>query len=129
MSDQYTIAHLFSCVIGDLGVQRGLLIWLLSLHSPSHSFSISPKKVGGSKEHGADDVGNDKLQNEENSTTTVEPSVPAGRALEMEDLLEFRPTSTTLERALVDPGQRPTPLPPGLDVAALKSRLDGKKIK
>jgi len=32
---------------GDLGVQRGLLRWFLSLHSPSHPFSISPEKVGG----------------------------------------------------------------------------------
>lgn len=30
---------------GDLGVQRGLLRWFLSLHSPSYPLTISPKKL------------------------------------------------------------------------------------
>jgi len=31
--------------IGDLGVQRGLLRWVLSLHSSSDPYTISPKKL------------------------------------------------------------------------------------
>ncbi|KAF8513023.1 DNA glycosylase [Hysterangium stoloniferum] len=31
--------------IGDLGVQRGLLRWILSLYSPNDSYTISPKKL------------------------------------------------------------------------------------
>lgn len=32
-------------MLGDLGVQRGLVRWFLSLHSPKHSYSISPRKL------------------------------------------------------------------------------------
>ncbi|KAJ3529786.1 hypothetical protein NM688_g7806 [Phlebia brevispora] len=31
--------------VGDLGVQRGVLRWFLSLHSPSFGIQLSPKKV------------------------------------------------------------------------------------
>lgn len=33
---------------GDLGVQRGLLRWILSLHQPDYRIQISPKKPPGS---------------------------------------------------------------------------------
>ena len=109
-------------------MQRGLLRWFLSLHSPNHSFGISPEKVGGSKED------NDELpSNAEKSSNDVElSSVPAGTNLETEDLSEFPPAFTpsikkSLKKAAVDPGKTPTPLPPGLDIPGLKSRLDGKK--
>ena len=32
-------------LIGDLGVQRGVLRWFLSLHSPKYDYSISPRKL------------------------------------------------------------------------------------
>lgn len=31
--------------VGDLGVQRGLLRWFLTMHSPAHAVSISPEKL------------------------------------------------------------------------------------
>ncbi|KAI0341982.1 DNA glycosylase [Trametopsis cervina] len=31
--------------VGDLGVQRGLLRWILSLHSPDHNVALSPLKL------------------------------------------------------------------------------------
>lgn len=37
---------------GDLGVQRGLLRWILSLHQPDYRIQISPKKPPGSTNPG-----------------------------------------------------------------------------
>jgi len=113
-------------------VQRGLLRWFLSLHSPHHSFSISPEKIGGSKEPGQ---GDDDLpsisRNEDNSNDVKLSSAPSGTELETEDLVEFPPAFTSsvkkiMKKADVDSGKLPTPLP-GLDISGLKSRLDGKK--
>jgi len=49
-----------------------------------------------------------------------------------DDLIEIPPAFTpsikkTLRKPGVGPGKAPAPLPPGLDVATLKSRLEGKK--
>lgn len=35
----------YHCSAGDLGVQRGLLRWVLARHSSSHNITISPKKL------------------------------------------------------------------------------------
>lgn len=45
--------------IGDLGVQRGMLRWFLSLHSEAHPFTLSPEKVnttGRKAEDSAKDI-------------------------------------------------------------------------
>lgn len=36
-----------TALLGDLGVQRGVVRWFLSLHSSTHNYSISPQKAPG----------------------------------------------------------------------------------
>ncbi|PPQ98612.1 hypothetical protein CVT24_003945 [Panaeolus cyanescens] len=113
--------------VGDLGVQRGVLRWMLSLHSNKHSYSISPEKVSGgnstdSKKPRVDD---DELP----SLTRIASDVESTGEREM---LPLPPTFTpsikkVLDQPSVSPGGVPPSLPAGIDVALLKSRLDGKK--
>lgn len=113
-------------------MQRGLLRWVLALHSPSHSFSISPEKVGGSREPDANDVRNDELPSVVHGDNPERMSVLPTTSVATDDLIEIPPAVTpsikkTLRKPGVGPGKAPAPLPPGLDVATLKSRLEGKK--
>ena len=115
-------------------MQRGLLRWFLSLHSPSHSFSISPEKVGGSREPEANDVRNDELPSVvhgDNPKSTVGLSVLPKTSVATDDLIGIPPAfSPSIKETLRKPGvgpAAPAPLPPGLDVATLRSRLEGKK--
>ncbi len=118
-------------------MQRGLLRWFLSLHSPSHSFSISPEKVGGSREAEANDAHNDELPSGvKGDKSNLGPSLLPTTSVARDDLIEsVPPTFTpsikkTLRKPGVGPSKEPAPLPPGLNVAMLKSRLEGKrKIK
>jgi len=145
--------------VGDLGVQRGLVRWFLSLHSPSHTFAISPEKIGGQSD-GKKLKNNAKVStiedNDELPTfgprATSSSNVPAsgptnppassvqptdcvndGEAAESE-IAPMPPPFTpsikhTLNRPAAEPGSSTIPLPDGLSVSVLKSRLDGKKIK
>lgn len=117
--------------------------WFLSLHSPSHSYSISPEKVGGSatpkkvKKAKADPQEAGELPSKgkddeidlndagmspgtSGSATNVIPALPA-----------FTPSiENALHKSALTPGRKPVPLPSGIDVSHLKRRLDGKnKVK
>ena len=105
--------------------------WFLSLHSASHSYSISPQKLSGPsdpkpKTTPEASTGNDELPSLDASS--VVPSTSEAT----ENLPSLPPAFTpsikkTLNKAAADPGKKPTPLPEGIDVALLKSRQDGKK--
>ena len=189
---------------GDLGVQRGLLRWILSLHQPDYRIQISPKKLLGATEDSGKAKEKSKpkpksaksrkksngvsVPTEIDSDQEVEPGADelpslngsrtdasAGRRLERastqptqeEDASSILPAvsstsktdvlGTPLRRnknptaALATPGAlglpsmpppltpsvtqvlsrapdvTPPPLPAGLTVASLRSRLDGKK--
>jgi DNA-3-methyladenine glycosylase II len=123
-----------------------LIIWFLSLHSPSYNFSISPQKVSGQSSKKQNDKGNglaisqgpDELpvfglqassSGKGLATDAINPSpdVSSVRAI-VSIPPAFTPSiKTTLKKPAVKPGSSPTPLPDGLSVAVLKSRLEGKK--
>jgi len=125
--------------VGDLGVQRGMLLWFLSLHSSLHSYSISPEKVGGSatpkkekkiksntKE--TDENGDDTNLNDAGTSSVL----PGTSGSATEDMPAIPPAFTpsikkTLEKSPLSPGRKRACLPSGIDVALLKGRLDGKK--
>ncbi|KAJ6475362.1 DNA glycosylase [Mycena vitilis] len=117
--------------VGDLGVQRGILRWVLSQHSPSYSFTVSPEKAPSPTKKTAKKKLNDDDalpvfgQSGEQETPRTPPPVEGGSAM-----IPLPPTFTpsikrTLAKAAQDDGV--PPLPAGLTVADLKSRLDGKK--
>ncbi|KAF8070182.1 DNA glycosylase [Lyophyllum atratum] len=143
--------------VGDLGVQRGLLIWFLSLHSHKHKWGFTPQKGGASasskkkKEKAKPIVSapdDDELpvfsqttpsdskipEPEVDASTPDISSVPPTSVLENDqDEIPSMPSAftpsikKTLQKHGVDEGFAPTPLPAGLTVEILKSRLDGKK--
>ncbi|KAF9049728.1 hypothetical protein BJ165DRAFT_942413 [Panaeolus papilionaceus] len=119
--------------VGDLGVQRGVLRWFLSLHSDKHSYSISPEKVAGgtgaAKSTKVKD--DDELPSLVGSSEQIDDTQPSNET-RCSELVSLPPTFTpsirkVLEQPAVAPGIAPPPLPVGIDVALLKSRLDGKK--
>jgi len=154
---------------GDLGVQRGMLRWFLSLHSPKHPYTIAPSKLpkapdeeetqAADKETEASQaVSNADMEAEAEATQTDDPKagassvLPASQSIgpiprtprkkasesdeEEDEILiptlpepptPFTPSiNKTLSRA--PPEQKKThPLPDGITVDVLKSRLDGKK--
>lgn len=115
---------------GDLGVQRGMLVWFLSRYSSAHNFTLSPEKIGNKK----------KETEEDDSTSTsdqlAEPEgvscVPPATTERTEDIPGLPPAFTpsikkTLANPSVDPGKPIPPLPTGVTVSLLQSRLSGKK--
>lgn len=106
-----------------------MVIWFLSRHSQNHSFTLSPQKVGGSREEDKEELaGADALPEAEGSS-----SVPPGPSSEKsEDIPSIPPAFTpsikkTLAKPSVDPGKPIPALPSSITVALLKSRLAGKK--
>ncbi|KAK7057193.1 DNA-3-methyladenine glycosidase [Favolaschia claudopus] len=125
--------------VGDLGVQRGLVRWFLAQHLPTYSFTISPEK----KPTPASTSKKTKKAKEDDDTlpvfgetssvategTVLEPPrtpPPAEDAARIPLPPTFTPSiKRTLAKPALDHGV--PPLPDGLTVAELKSRLDGKK--
>ncbi|KIK01450.1 hypothetical protein K443DRAFT_678456 [Laccaria amethystina LaAM-08-1] len=128
--------------VGDLGVQRGLVRWFLSLHSPTHLFALSPEKVSS---QGKSTEANLNLAASESDDALLEVVDAAYNSKAVEDVATgaktpiskdedvdlpsvpppFTPSiHKTLNRSAI---MEPVPLPEGITVAMLKSRLEGKK--
>ncbi|KAG6812600.1 hypothetical protein H0H92_001951 [Tricholoma furcatifolium] len=142
---------------GDLGVQRGLVVWFLSLHSPKHNWGWTPQKVGNTttsskkgkskgKNEAADSdalpvveentaTSSNVVNIEEAPTPDISSVPPVADEEGVDDLASLPPAFTpsiknTLKKPGVDEGSEPIPLPTGLTVEVLKSRLSGKnKVK
>ncbi|KAH7914124.1 DNA glycosylase [Hygrophoropsis aurantiaca] len=144
--------------VGDLGVQRGILRWFLSLHSPAHSFTLSPEKLSGNDAEAAaikakakadEDVlpvlGKEGNEIQEDDATIAGPSdissVPPAPVSATPFKNEAVPASLPSLPPLFTPSINKTlhadnasaplePLPEGLSVAILKNRLNSKnKVK
>lgn len=135
--------------VGDLGMQRGMLRWFLSRHSSKHPFTISPHKISDGK---PDD---DKTKRASASAMGPPPTTPAPKTTPSSQLTEpdneALPTPSqsksqtpasinsilalpeyftpSIDKTLEADAMNTEPLPEGLSVANLKSRLEGKKIK
>lgn len=101
---------------GDLGVQRGLCRWYLSLHSDEHPIVVSPQKKKTpakpkSARKGKKAVANEDLEDADDVNDNI-----AGPSITK--ILKTMPLS-----------RPPRSLPDGLSIAILKSRLSGKKVK
>ncbi|KAF9012308.1 DNA glycosylase [Cyathus striatus] len=125
--------------VGDLGVQRGVVRWFLSLHSSTHRYSISPEKVSSGKKESVKDSAKSQelpslqtaVDREPADASSVPPStVPTtGGDGEMPSLPPtFTPSIKNVLEKVPDVSHPPK-LPAGLTVSELKSRLKGKKIR
>ncbi|KAJ7497292.1 DNA glycosylase [Mycena latifolia] len=121
--------------VGDLGVQRGVVRWTLSLHSPSYSFTVSPekKKVASPKKKtkkSKKDDDDDALPVFASSEAIEQAPETPPPAEDESAVVPLPPTFTpSIKKTLAKAAQVESvhALPEGLTVAELKSRLDGKK--
>lgn len=123
--------------VGDLGVQRGVLRWFLSLHSPDYDYALQADKVtGGEDSQEATDTQDATVNVTERATTpdasSMAPAVPSTPKRSTEELPSvmpphFTPSINKTLRMTQDTDFVPPPLPPGLTAGSMKSRLDTKK--
>ena len=131
---------------GDLGVQRGLLRWFLALHSPhTHSVQISPlkrpkmpsdeaspAKVPASAPAADDDEDTLPVLTEAGASSARSKAKGKGKktAEEAESVLPPAFTPSINKTLNMVPKTAVPPLPQGLTIAQLKTRLEKKtKIK
>ncbi|KAL5524102.1 hypothetical protein ACEPAG_8275 [Sanghuangporus baumii] len=151
--------------VGDLGVQRGIVRWFLSLHSPKHAYTISPRKLP-TPQNDSNDVGEGNEKKDENPDTAIPelgkparavtpdaapfppapisstPVTPVKRrkltnsSMNPDDVEDpevpmpppaFTPSINRTLNKILPTKYHPPPLPEGLSVKELQSRLEGKK--
>ncbi|KAH9855095.1 hypothetical protein C2E23DRAFT_607092 [Lenzites betulinus] len=144
--------------VGDLGVQKGLLRWFISLHSPSHPISLRQDKMTCPTQSDAVDAGGSVTQPRA-ATPDASSILPApedtpmpppaakgkgknkagktaeqdgGSAMPLPPMFtpSINKTLNMIPTSTKDGGEyTPPPLPESLTVALMKSRLSGKKVK
>ncbi|KAG8906159.1 hypothetical protein FRB99_007473 [Tulasnella sp. 403] len=135
--------------VGDLGVQRGLLRWVLASHSPEYAkkVTIAPARLPGNEEQGAVSATTQTETPSQNGLVTEDTSDEPGSSILPAPHNPVAPPATPAKPKKTKPIPPPTPttasiflgtdrapikavdLPDGLSVSVLKSRLAGKKAK
>ncbi|KAG1807692.1 DNA glycosylase, partial [Suillus subaureus] len=135
--------------VGDLGIQRGMLRWFLSRHSSKHPFTLSPHKLSGDESNDDKTKGASASAMGPPSTTPAPKTTPSSQLTgDVEPNNEVLPTlsesqsqtpalikslpepfTPSIDKTLEADAMNTEPLPEGLSVADLKSRLERKKIK
>lgn len=148
-----------------MGVQRGVLRWFLSLHSPSYKITIDPEKVDSPAEKNGDTEATPKTKRREKGKkakagedalpvfdpasisqpeagaedlSSVPPGPSSGSMVEngQDDGGDSAPAeiasmpvpfTPSINKTLQKESKRPPPLPDGITITTLKSRLDPKK--
>ncbi|KAH9048342.1 DNA glycosylase [Lactarius hengduanensis] len=129
--------------VGDLGVQRGLLRWVLSLHQPEYRIGVSPKKLSDHSEDPPKAEGSAKPKStrakskKQAKKTSTSAKIESDQESEPE--ADDLPTlNGRLRRAPIPPPEDvkalsrapdvppPPPLPAGLTINSLTDRLKGK---
>lgn len=119
---------------GDLGVQRGLLRWVLSQHTnPGSPVKLSRDKLPedgapGTKRQETPEIMDASKEQDKAIGSMGPPQTPIkkqGANGQSSESMIPEPMTPSINRVLAEPTQ-PTPLPPGLTVAALKARLNGR---
>ncbi|PVF96773.1 DNA glycosylase [Serendipita vermifera] len=121
--------------VGDLGVQRGLLRWIVSQHSsPASPVKLSKKSLAqASNDSKEDDTSSQLMDASENVTAATgamgppeTPKKKSKRGNRDNEAPIPPPFTPSIDRVLKAP-MVPTPLPPGLTLSELRARLNGKK--
>ncbi|KAH8990587.1 DNA glycosylase [Lactarius akahatsu] len=109
--------------VGDLGVQRGLLRWVLSLHQPEYRIEVSPKKLPDSSEDPPKAEGSAKPKSTPAKSKKLK-NKPTSVKMKPDQESEPPTLNGRLRRAPIPP------LPAGLTIDYLTDRLKGKnKVK
>lgn len=96
--------------VGDLGVQRGVLRWVLSLHQPEYRIELSPKKLPGPSEDPQKAEGSVKPR-----STPAKSKTLAGTSAGIDSDQEGEPTADELP--VLNGHLRRDPIPPPEDVS------------
>jgi len=111
---------------GDLGVQRGLLRWVLASHDANYRLAVEPKKLpqpSVEQEPQAAEAVEPSSQEEDGSAVPPIPTPETPKKRKKAVKVEAPSDGVHI------PSSEPVKLPTGLTVAQLKSRLAGKKEK
>lgn len=121
--------------VGDLGVQKGLLKWILAAYE--HAIPVTPSVAGG-KGKGVEVQDSSIIPAPDLDPVAVPPPPSDSIASRPgEAVKQKKAEQKGLEKALLSLDVRPDdaklremfPLPEGMDVGLLRSRLGGKKAK
>ncbi|KAI9442125.1 DNA glycosylase [Lactarius indigo] len=100
--------------VGDLGVQRGLLRWVLSLHQPEYRINVSPKKLPGSSEDPQKAEGSAKLKSTPAKSRKLAKKTPTSAELDSDE--EGKPEADELPT--LNGRLRRVPIPTPEDVSS-----------
>lgn len=129
--------------VGDLGVQKGVLRWILASHSDEEAkkIKIAPHRLPGNTEGEAETAPAPVTADEGASSSVIPaaetpanpPATPVKKkgkkgAADSGKVPQTPFTKSVFAGTAEDPIE-PLPLPDGLSVATMKSRLSGKKTK
>ncbi|EJU03972.1 DNA glycosylase [Dacryopinax primogenitus] len=110
---------------GDLGVQRGLLKWVLASHDKNYRLAIEPKKLP-----------QPSVEEDPQAAETTDPALQEGDASAIPPIPAETPQKRKKAAKVESPSNavhvplgKPVKLPDGLTVSQLKSRLSGKKVQ
>ncbi|KAH9083434.1 DNA glycosylase [Lactarius deliciosus] len=106
--------------VGDLGVQRGLLRWVLSLHQPEYRIGVSPKKLSDSSEDPPKAEGSSKPKSKPAKSKKLAKNKPTSVKIDPDQESGPSTLNGRLRRAPIPP------LPAGLTINYLTERLKNK---
>jgi len=128
--------------VGDLGVQKGLLRWILASHSPADAKKVrfSPHRMPGMEEENLEGAGSAAPPSPQKAVAApvvdrtgdtsilrashnpIVPTAPGGDGTADEQSTPLPPSLPTEPETV-----RPIPLPDSMSSSLLRSRLAGKK--
>lgn len=120
--------------VGDLGVQRGVLRWIVSQHSSPESPVKLAKKAAPDEDDDKMELDQQELKdamaNAVAATGSMAPPQTPKKGKKSDDSADGLslppPFTPSINRVLKAPVM-PTPLPAGLTISELRARLNGKK--
>jgi DNA-3-methyladenine glycosylase II len=129
----FTLRRLDILPVGDLGVQKGLLKWILAAYE--HTVPVTPSVADGNGK--GEEVQDSSIIPAPASDQAVPPPPTSIASRPGEPVKQKKAEQKGLEKALLSLDVRPDdaklremfPLPEGMDVGLLRSRLGGKKAK
>lgn len=126
---------------GDLGLQKGLLRWVISSHTGENPTISAKKPLKPKSKKEKKPKASEAVQQQEEEDSQDASAVPAPDASGLPPVPDVLDTGTNgngeTSQAFVDgtvssdgvKARKPIELPPGMTLATLKARLNGAKVK
>jgi DNA-3-methyladenine glycosylase II len=118
--------------IGDLGVQKGLLNWVLSSHDPEkYPLCVNPRKLPQTNDDEPEKPGEAKAAEPGEDTSVLPAPTEASTSKSTAPAPAPAPKASSSKQPDGTPlvPTKPVPLPEGITLETLKARANGKKAK